>query len=470
MFRLSARPYMGRLTGRSSRFARSAGRPHASLPSTQSRGWARAPERARSTVVSAALPSAPSTARPAPRPRSTASDRSTSTASGRWNRLPVLARTAFGLYRSTEPRLTSTPSAPNASAQRTTVPRLPGSRIWSHRTTSRQIASMPWGVTVSARSARAAAGATETRTPFRAAWSSSQPCRSTTSSATRTSTAAPTVRASATAWGPSARKRLARSRSLRRSSRRAERSRLADAAQNSGCVGIRHRVGPGHLDQGAESRGVGDGEVGQDLAIDLHPGRLQAGDEAVVGDAFRTGRGVDPLDPQLAEVTLAGTPVAVGVYQRVGNLLLGLAVEARALAAVTRGLVEHLAPLLVGVDRALDACHGSYSLDIGDLGLRRACRAGAGPSWRRWAAGRRRRRAGECGCSACARSGASCPPCGASACPTRSPGIASWPPNGSSSSAWVCLSFRSLAGKVASVHVDVGVEVVRGTAAPLDHH
>ena len=52
---------------------------------------------------------------------------------------------------------------------------------------------------------------------------------------------------------------------------------------------------------------------------------------------LRAGRGVDALDPQLAEVALAVLAVAVGVDERVGDLLLRLAVQARALAAVTAG-------------------------------------------------------------------------------------------------------------------------------------
>ena len=78
--------------------------------------------------------------------------------------LPVLARTVLGLYRSTASVEISTASAPNASAQRITVPRLPGSRTWSQNTTRRasgvsasasgtstvrQTASTPCGVTVS---------------------------------------------------------------------------------------------------------------------------------------------------------------------------------------------------------------------------------------------------------------------------------------------------------------------------------
>src|SRR5690606_35580186 len=84
---------------------------------------------------------------------------------------------------------------------------------------------------------------------------------------------------------------------------------------------------------------------------------LQTLDEAVVRDAVGAGSGVDALDPQLAEVTLALLAVVVVVDQRVGDLLLGLAVQARALTAVAGGLLEDRPALLVGVDCPLDACH-----------------------------------------------------------------------------------------------------------------
>ena len=85
---------------------------------------------------------------------------------------------------------------------------------------------------------------------------------------------------------------------------------------------------------------VVDGQVGQDLAVDLDTGGLEALDEAVVGHPLGAGRGVDPLDPQLAEVALVLAPVVVAVDQRVGDLLLRLAVEPRALAAVAAGALE----------------------------------------------------------------------------------------------------------------------------------
>src|SRR5690606_16892383 len=93
-------------------------------------------------------------------------------------------------------------------------------------------------------------------------------------------------------------------------------------------------------DERRERRRVVDREVGEHTAVDRDLGGLEALDEAVVGKALGAGRGVDALDPQLAEVALARLAVAVGVHHRVGDLLLGLAVQARTLPAVARGLLE----------------------------------------------------------------------------------------------------------------------------------
>ena len=86
-------------------------------------------------------------------------------------------------------------------------------------------------------------------------------------------------------------------------------------------------------------------------------GKVQALDEAVVGDAFGADGSVDALDPQLAEVALASLAVAEVVGKGVQQLLLGLTVQAGALAAVAGSPLENDATLLVGVYCALDTCH-----------------------------------------------------------------------------------------------------------------
>ena len=112
------------------------------------------------------------------------------------------------------------------------------------------------------------------------------------------------------------------------------------------------------LGEDGERVRVGDGEVGQALAVDGDAGQPQALDEPVVGDVVRAGRGVDAGDPQLPEVALAGLAVAVLVGRGVEQLLLGLAVEPGALPPVSRCRFQGRPALLVGIHCPLDACHG----------------------------------------------------------------------------------------------------------------
>src|SRR5690606_7998047 len=105
----------------------------------------------------------------------------------------------------------------------------------------------------------------------------------------------------------------------------------------------------GDLDESVERGRVVDGQVGEDLAIDLDLGGLQTLDEPVVRDALGAGGRVDPLDPQTTEVALLGLAVVVRVDQRVGDLLLGLAVQTRTLTPVAGGALEDYAALLLRV-------------------------------------------------------------------------------------------------------------------------
>src|SRR5699024_2951308 len=177
-----------------------------------------------------------------------------------------------------------------------------------------------------------------------------------------------------TACGPSMRKRPclrraerpASAATFRTRSERAEvsgdwsgRSVIAGRAAMSGRGGV-DVLGEGvlgDLDQGGESRRVVDGELGEHAAVHLDTREAEALDEAVVGQAVGAGGSVDALDPELTEVALALLAVAEVVGLRVQHLLLRLAVQARALAAVAAGLLKDFPTLLMGVDRPLHACH-----------------------------------------------------------------------------------------------------------------
>src|SRR5215468_9315319 len=117
-----------------------------------------------------------------------------------------------------------------------------------------------------------------------------------------------------------------------------------------------------HLDQCREGLRVGHRELGEHAAVYLDAGCLEALDESVVGHPVRPRRGVDALDPQPPERALAVFAARVGVGHRVEDLLLGLAVQARSLAAIAARPLEDHPALLVGVHSPLHACHRYLSL------------------------------------------------------------------------------------------------------------
>ena len=144
------------------------------------------------------------------------------------------------------------------------------------------------------------------------------------------------------------------------------------------------QVSGGDLDQRPEGLRVGDGEVGEHLAVDLDTGRVQAVDEPAVAHALHAGRSVDALDPQRPEVALAGPPVAVGVLQGVHDLLVGGLVRAALVAVVALRLLEDDAAVLLAVDGALHPCHEGSSFRVGVRGWWSLSDRGAcGPAPRR---------------------------------------------------------------------------------------
>src|SRR5919204_1382731 len=128
----------------------------------------------------------------------------------------------------------------------------------------------------------------------------------------------------------------------------------------SGCrrlLGGSGRRLSGGIGKSAEGLGVADGDVGQHLAIQLDAGELQAVDERPVAQTVLPGRGVDPHDPQAAEVALAGAPVAIRVGVGLHDRFLGALVVGVRLAAEALGALERRLALLARVDRALDPRH-----------------------------------------------------------------------------------------------------------------
>ena len=116
--------------------------------------------------------------------------------------------------------------------------------------------------------------------------------------------------------------------------------------------------GLGLLDDRLERRRLVDREIGQHLAVDRDPGLGEPVDKPAVGEAERTHRGVEALDPQRAEGALAPLAVAEGVLVGLLHRLLGDADGVLAPAVEALGGLEDFLVLGVGRDAPFDAGHG----------------------------------------------------------------------------------------------------------------
>src|SRR5262245_45615404 len=285
---------------------------------------------------------------------------------GRWKIDPAHARTVFGLYTSTDAAPNTTAAAPAASADRTIVPAFPGSRTsWSTAThpvagtassatsTYGATPTMFCGVTVEVSRAMTGPAAWTMSTPRSRARIASSCSSSSTNSVSIAIGAASS--ASRTPWAPSTRNRRSSSRNARFRSRAAAATfgflvleitrppgapvvrsldpRGRGTAMRSGGGRLGERV-LGLLHERAERRGIVDRQVGEHLAVEFDAGDLQPVHESGVRDAVRADAGVDPGDPQAAELRLAVAPVPIGVDARVLHLLFREAVAHPAAAGV----------------------------------------------------------------------------------------------------------------------------------------
>src|SRR3954447_20750864 len=100
-----------------------------------------------------------------------------------------------------------------------------------------------------------------------------------------------------------------------------------------------------------------DGEIGEHLAVELDLRLPQSRDELVVREAVRARPRVDAHDPQPPECPLLVLAVAVGVRERMVDLLLRVAVRGLLQPPVALRLTEDLPPLLARGDRTFDSGH-----------------------------------------------------------------------------------------------------------------
>src|SRR5205807_7775997 len=125
----------------------------------------------------------------------------------------------------------------------------------------------------------------------------------------------------------------------------------------SGCGSAGRQRLAGALGKAPEGLCVADRDVREDLAVQLDPGELESVHQLRVGQLVLARRGVDPGDPQAAEVTLAVATVAVAVLVGLEHRLLGDAVVPARVAPVTLGEGERGPALLACVDPTLDPGH-----------------------------------------------------------------------------------------------------------------
>ena len=87
---------------------------------------------------------------------------------------------------------------------------------------------------------------------------------------------------------------------------------------------------------------IGNGQIREDLAVDLNTGELKAVDELGVVGAADPGAGVNTGDPKAAILTLLELPADVSVGEGLHNLLARSAIELGLGAPITLGQILRL--------------------------------------------------------------------------------------------------------------------------------
>src|SRR4029453_16736590 len=99
--------------------------------------------------------------------------------------------------------------------------------------------------------------------------------------------------------------------------------------------------GAGRLvDQRLERLGLPHRQIGQNFPVDRDARALKQADKSAVGQAMLADRGVDPLDPQGAEIPLPQLAPDIGVLHRAVDRGIGRSDVVLAAAVKTLGLLE----------------------------------------------------------------------------------------------------------------------------------
>ena len=107
---------------------------------------------------------------------------------------------------------------------------------------------------------------------------------------------------------------------------------------------------------------LANGEIDQDLPVQIDASQLQAVDEHRIGHAVQTHTGVDPLDPKRPEIALLIAPIPIRILLGLLDSLDGDPEDILPTAVITIGFVDDF--LMTGVrgDAPFDACNISALL------------------------------------------------------------------------------------------------------------
>ena len=125
-------------------------------------------------------------------------------------------------------------------------------------------------------------------------------------------------------------------------------------------LGGRGQRGLGLPGQRLEGLRLGDGKIGENFAVDLDAGVLEAVDKSAVGQAVLAGGGIDALNPEGAKIALARAAVAIGVLQPLLDPLDGDAEIVLVASAIALGGLADLGVAGVGGDAPFDSGQGAF--------------------------------------------------------------------------------------------------------------
>ena len=110
----------------------------------------------------------------------------------------------------------------------------------------------------------------------------------------------------------------------------------------------------GRLHQSGKGKVVANRQIGQDLAVDIHPRLVKPIDEAIVGEAMQANSGVDAGYPEAAKLPFAVPPMLIGIIETVNEGFAGSFQKAVADTPMPPRLGDYLLVPLPLADASLD--------------------------------------------------------------------------------------------------------------------